>query len=280
MTLGEFLGTPTGESIAPSMNPILIAGLLAGTAIATLAQPFDLVLHFGDLPAVVDRTPRPGPGVNERNYAPGNPGATQLRFPLSEFEITVLDPGIPVGSSESMRGVSLVRSRITTSFAASGPPQHGGETFRVLLTATNNEALSAWKESGSNPATFPLGADSKLSYDFSDPVYIPGGGPFGLGGLGGWDTTVRAYDVKVVSFELVPGVPPSAPPLFLQSQENYLHLAWNDRWSTFIADEAESILGPWHPLVVQPKSIDDVSQVMIPAEVPRFFRLRPRDGAY
>ncbi|MBL9171908.1 MAG: hypothetical protein JNL10_00105 [Verrucomicrobiales bacterium] len=262
------------------MKSLFLAGLVVITAMGGSAQPFDIVLHFGDPPVVVDRTPRPGPGVNERHYAPGHPGANSLRFPLSEFEIVVLDPGVAVGSTETVRGVSLVRSRITSSPGPVGPPQHGGETFRVLLTATNGEALSAWKESGSSPATFPPGVNSKLSYDFSDPAYIPGGGLFGGGGPGGWDTTVRAYDVPVVSFELVPGAPPEAPPLFLQTLYDSLFLAWTDRWSTFIAEEAESIAGPWRPRSVQPKSIDDGSRVGFPAEAPRFFRLRPRPGAY
>ena len=262
------------------MKAFFLVGFLVTSTMAALAQPFDIVLHFGDPPDVVDRTPRPGLGVNGGSYTPGHPGATALRFPLSEFEIAVLDPGVAPWTTETVRGVSLVRSRITSSFGPFGPPHPGGETFRVLLTATNGEALSAWKETGAIPDTFPLGANSKLSYDFSQSVYVSGGGPLGFGGPGGWDTTVRAYDVKVVSFELVPGAPPVTPPLFLGTFENYLSLAWSDRWSSFIAEEAEGISGPWRPIAVQPKSVDDLSKVMIPAEVPRFFRLRLRSGPF
>lgn len=253
-------------------------GFLAITALAAVAQPFDIVLRLGDLPAVVDRTPKPGPGVNERFYEPGHPHTTEFRFPLAEFEIVLLNPGIATGTTESVRGLSLVRSRMTTSLGLMGPPMHDQESFRIVLTATNGESLTAWGGSGSIPQSFPIGDDSKISYDFTDSAYIGGGGPFGASG--GWDTTVRAYDVKVISFELVPGAPLVAPPLRLEPSGNYFILGWQDRWSVFIAEESGSMLGPWRPLVVQPRSIDDFSRVGTPMQESRYFRLQPRPGPY
>jgi hypothetical protein len=260
------------------MKTLFSLGFLAITAVAAVAQPFDIVLRLGDPPAVVDRTPKPGPGVNGRFYEPGHPHTTEFRFPLSEFEIVVLDPGIATGTTESVRGLSLVRSRMTTSLGPMGPPMHDQERFRIVLTATNGESLTAWGESGSIPQSFSIGDDSKISYDFTDSAYIGGGGLFG--GAGGWDTTVRAYDVKVVSFALVPAAPLVAPALRLEPSGNYFILGWLDRWSTFIAEESGSMWGPWRPLVVQPRSIDDFSKVATPMQEPRYFRLRPRPGPY
>ena len=261
-----------------SKKTLLSLGFLVITAVSVVAQPFDIVLRLGDPPTVVDRTPKPGPGINERYYDPGHPHTTEFRFPLSEFEIVVLDPGIATGTTELVRGLSLVRSRMTTSFGPMGPPMHDQERFSIVLTATNGESLTAWEGSGSIPQSFPLGEDSKISYDFTDSAYRGGGGLFG--GAGSWDTTVRAYDVRVISFELVPGAPLVAPALRLEPSGNHFILAWMDRWSTFIAEESGSPLGPWQPLVVQPRSIDDFSRVGMPMQEARYFRLRPRPGPF
>ena len=158
--------------------------------------------------------------MNERNYAPGNWGHPASSFPLSEFEITVLDPGIPVGSSESMR-VSPGPFENYDLLCSVRSAATWGETFRA---AYGNQQRSAVRVEGVGfkPGDVPqAGADSKLSYDFSDPVYIPGGGPFGLGGFQVVGTPRSVLTTSKWSRLNWFPVFARPPLLFLQSQENY-----------------------------------------------------------
>lgn len=143
-----------------SKKTLLSLGFLVITAVSVVAQPLISCSASGDPPTVVDRTPKPGPGINERYYDPGHPHTTEFRFPLSEFEIVVLDPGIATGTTELVRGLSLVRSRMTTT-RPMGPPMHDQERFSIVLTATNGELPTAWEGSWIHSQSFPLGEDSK-----------------------------------------------------------------------------------------------------------------------
>ena len=252
-------------------------GLSVGTA---LCQTHDIVFHFGNPPVVTDRTPAQGPGINERSYEPGHPHATHFRFPLSDFRIQILEPGVLPGSNPSARAIVLDRSRDTFCCATSPtPPQPGSERFQVVLTVPEGVSLDTWTSDGATPTTFTPADGSKLSYDFVDSTYIPGP-PWPWGGIGHLDTTVRAYDVQVVSFELLPGTELTPPQLRLEPSENAIILHWKDTWSRFIAEESESVDGPWRPLPVQSKSIDDFLSLAVasPAEGRRYYRLRPRPG--
>ena len=218
----------------------LLLGRILGIVLAcltTLASDYELVVHFGDPQEVVDRTPQGGP-----NYlGPGHPRTESFRFPLREFSITPLrNLQLPGGASPT-NGLRLTRTQDWVNAAPDlVPTPVGRERFNLLLLTDQTNLFSA----GTNlvvPQTFPLSGGSKLSYDLMNQYYRGG-----FGGIGQVVADVIAYDVKIVSFELVPIAEPTPPQLSASRLNDSLILTWSgDAFRGFQVQQADSPLGPW-----------------------------------
>ncbi|MBN9690297.1 MAG: hypothetical protein J0M24_08660 [Verrucomicrobia bacterium] len=206
--------------------------------LTTLASEYELVVHFGDPAEVVDRTPKDG-----RNYlGPGHPHAESFRFPLREFSIAPVRNLLLPGGASPTNGLHLIRVQDWMNPAPDFVPTPvGRERFNLLLLTAETNLFPA----GTNlviPQTFPLSGGSELSYDFFNQYY--GGG--GFMGIGQIFADVIAYDVKIVSFELVPVAEPTPPQLSASRLNDSLVLTWErDAFRGYQVEQSDSPLGPW-----------------------------------
>lgn len=220
-----------------------ILGSLLAVWVAS-AGDYELVVHFGDPAEVVDRTPNGGP-----NYlGPGHPHAESFRFPLREFSITPLRNVAILGFRTPTNGLQLRRSQ---SWVNAGPDvvptPVGSERFKLFLMTEQTNLFPVGK-SLVIPETFPLSGGSVLSYDFLDQYY--GGGFEGLYQL---FADVIAYDVRIVSFEILPVAEPAPPQLVAKRLNDNLVLNWSgDAFRGYQVQLSTSPLGPWLPLTGVP----------------------------
>lgn len=234
------------------LNPRVRIGVLVGLTLMAwhgAAEGIAVIVHFDDPPSVIDRTPLPGPGVNEFQYSgPGHPHATEFLFRLDELVVSVArnDVWIPeVPTTVDVLRLSRRRSWSCCELLLEAH-EEGSEVFQIDLVTADTNLLTA-----DLPRTWPLGrfesaGNSKVAYDYGDPIY-KGGGPFG--GPASWSWTVVGYDVAVRWFELVavPDLP--APSLSVTSSAlGGRVLTWNDPWKAFALERAETLASGWQPV--------------------------------
>ncbi|HAB15490.1 MAG TPA: hypothetical protein PLX89_14130 [Verrucomicrobiota bacterium] len=252
-----------------------VAALLACLGSRTSAAAgFDLVVHFGEPPEVVDRTPPP---ADTGNYlGPGHPHAESFRFPLREFRILPLNNVPWRGFPEPITGYRLRRQRTWTCCPGLEiASADGSEAFEVWLLTPDSRYFEGGIPS-ELPTDIPLSGASKLSYDFWDPFYVGGGDIFG-GGLGQFFSDVLAYDVRVISYELVPAPDVAVPRLSAMPNPGGLRLRWpGDAWGGYVLEQAPSPSGPWTLVQGVASRNAEFWYQTLPADAEGYFRLKPR----